>query len=103
MIYPLTEQTPVLQHNAALQRYVRRYADIEKQTQQAIAQYGLSFESPYRRQAETDALRLEVKALGAVFANNGKSIHSRWLSSAGCHPPVCSAAPARAVTPRFYP
>lgn len=82
MIYPLTEQTPVLQHNAALQRYVRRYADIEKQTQQAIAQYGLSFESPYRRQAETDALRLEVKALGAVFANNGKSIHSRWLSSA---------------------
>lgn len=33
MIYPLTEQTPVLQHNAALQRYVRRYADIEKQTQ----------------------------------------------------------------------
>lgn len=38
MIYPLTEQTPVLQHNAALQRYVRRYADIEKQTQQAIAQ-----------------------------------------------------------------
>ena len=29
MIYPLTEQTPVLQHNAALQRYVRRYADIE--------------------------------------------------------------------------
>lgn len=82
MIYPLTEQTPVLQHNAALQRYVRRYADIEKQTQHAIAQYGLSFESPYRRQAETDALRLEVKALGAVFANNGKSIHSRWLSSA---------------------
>lgn len=65
-----------------MQRYVRRYADIEKQTQQAIAQYGLSFESPYRRQAETDALRLEVKALGAVFANNGKSIHSRWLSSA---------------------
>ncbi|ENS5447500.1 radical SAM protein, partial [Morganella morganii] len=55
MIYPLTEQTPVLQHNAALQRYVRRYADIEKQTQHAIAQYGLSFESPYRRQAETDA------------------------------------------------
>lgn len=42
MIYPLTEQTPVLQHNAALQRYVRRYADIEKQTQQAITQYGLS-------------------------------------------------------------
>lgn len=82
MIYPLTEQTPVLQHNAALQRYVRRYADIEKQTQQAIAQYGLSFESPYRRRAETDVLRREVKALGAVFANNGKSIHSRWLSSA---------------------
>ncbi|MET4890575.1 radical SAM protein [Morganella morganii] len=82
MIYPLTEQTPVLQHNAALQRYVRRYADIEKQTQQAIAQYGLPFEAPHRRRAETDALRREVKALGAVFANNGKSIHSRWLSSA---------------------
>ncbi len=82
MIYPLTEQTPAVQNNAVLQRYVLRYLDIEKQTQQAIAQYGLSFESPYRHQAETDALRREVKALGAVFANNGKSIHSRWLSSA---------------------
>ncbi|MBW5407673.1 radical SAM protein [Morganella morganii] len=82
MIYPLTEQTPAVQHNAVLQRYVLRYLDIEKQTQQAIAQYGLSFESPHRRQAETDALRRDVKALGAVFANNGKSIHSRWLSSA---------------------
>ncbi|WP_282100439.1 hypothetical protein [Morganella morganii] len=40
MIYPLTEQTPALQHNAALQRYFRRYADTEKQTQQAITQYG---------------------------------------------------------------
>lgn len=49
MIYPLTEQTPAVQNNAVLQRYVLRYLDIEKQTQQAIAQYGLSFESPYRR------------------------------------------------------
>lgn len=97
MIYPLTEQTPVLQHNAALQRYVRRYADIEKQTQQAIAQYGLPFEAPHRRRAETDVLRREVKALGRFLP-----ITAKVFTAAGCHPRVCSAAPVRAVTPHFY-
>lgn len=82
MIYPLTEQHLSTYRNSTLQRYALRYLDIEKQTQQVIAQYGLTFEAPYRRQVQIDALRCEVKALGAAFSNNGKSIHSKWLSGA---------------------
>ncbi|MGG4607581.1 radical SAM protein [Providencia sp. Me31A] len=82
MIYPITDRTLSVLNNQKFKRYVMRYLDIEQQTQQAIKEYGLNFETPFLQQNEIEQLKLEIKNYGAVFANNGKSIHCNWLSSA---------------------
>ncbi|EJD6660720.1 radical SAM protein [Providencia sp. CRE-3FA-0001] len=82
MIYPITDRLLPTINNAEFKRYAMRYLDIERQTQQAITQYGLSFEPAFSQQSEINQLKQDIKALGACFANNGKSIHSHWLSSA---------------------
>lgn len=47
MIYPITDRLLPTINNAEFKRYAMRYLDIERQTQQAITQYGLSFEPAF--------------------------------------------------------
>ncbi|OAT54459.1 radical SAM protein [Providencia heimbachae] len=82
MIYPITDKTLAALNNEQFKRYAMRYLNIEQQTQQAIMAYGLRFESPFAQQKEISELHENVKVLGATFSNNGKSIHTKWLSSA---------------------
>ncbi|WP_273804245.1 radical SAM protein [Providencia rettgeri] len=82
MIYPMTDSMLSTLKNDKFSRYAMRYLAIEKKTQSAISEYGLDFEILFSRQTEIQQLKTDLKALGAIFANNGKSIHSRWLSSA---------------------
>ncbi|MEQ5203969.1 radical SAM protein [Providencia rettgeri] len=82
MIYPITDRTISTVNNQKFKRYAIRYLDIEQQTQQAIIEYGLNFEAPFAQQHEIEKLKLTIKNHGATFANNGKSIHCNWLSSA---------------------
>lgn len=82
MIYPMTDSTLSTIKNDKFIRYAMRYLAIEEQTQSAISEYGLGFETPFSQQIEIQQLKTELKARGAIFANNGKSIHSGWLSSA---------------------
>ncbi|MEY0629850.1 radical SAM protein, partial [Providencia rettgeri] len=82
MIYPITDRTISTVNNQKFKRYAIRYLDIEQQTQQAIIEYGLNFEAPFAQQHEIEKLKLSIKNHGATFANNGKSIHCNWLSSA---------------------
>lgn len=82
MIYPMTDSMLSTLKNDKLTRYAMRYLAIEEKTQSAISEYGLDFEIPFSQQTEIQQLKTELKTLGATFANNGKSIHSGWLSSA---------------------
>lgn len=82
MLYPITDSTLSTLKNDKFTRYAMRYLAIEEQTQSAISEYGLGFETPFSQQTKIEQLKNELKTLGAVFANNGKSIHSGWLSSA---------------------
>lgn len=68
--------------NPWLNRYVQRYADIERQTLQAIEGYGLTFNHDATLTQRADALKTRLAQAGAVIANNGKSISINWLSSA---------------------
>ncbi|WP_058909879.1 radical SAM protein [Entomohabitans teleogrylli] len=62
--------------------YARRYAEIERQTLQAIENYGLAFNHDDTLAQRAETLKTRLAAAGATFANGGKSIHSHWLSSA---------------------
>ncbi|MBO0211778.1 hypothetical protein, partial [Vibrio sp. Vb0877] len=80
MIYPITDRTILTVNNQKFKRYAIRYLDIEQQTQQAIIEYGLNFEAPFAEQHGIEKLKLSIKNHGATFANNGKSMHCKWLS-----------------------
>ncbi|XVH60718.1 hypothetical protein RYX27_09090 [Providencia hangzhouensis] len=100
MIYPITDRLLPTINNAEFKRYAMRYLDIERQTQQAITQYGLSFEPAFSQQSEINQLKQDIKALGACFAN--MRIMERVYIVIGYRVLVCSAAQGKGVTPHFY-
>lgn len=63
-------------------RYAQRYADIEQAALTAIERYGLPFNADKSLAEKSRLLKIELAERGAVFANNGKSIHINWLSEA---------------------
>lgn len=70
--------------NEALARYLRQYQSIEENFLASVEQFGLSF----RRDgdaARAGMLRASLRQAGAIFCNNGKSIHTGFLS------PACAA------------
>ena len=62
--------------------YAARYAQIEQQAVSAIEQFGLLFRKDEAAKKEQERYKLLLRKQGAAFENNGKSIHSRWVSSA---------------------
>ena len=68
--------------NAAFRRYAKTYAAIEADFHAAVSQFGLEHEPEDgafdRRDLEERAARLSE--LGAVVANDCKSIHTGWIS-----------------------
>ncbi|WP_409306828.1 radical SAM protein [Pectobacterium sp. B1J-3] len=63
-------------------QYAQRYIEIEQKTLHAITQYGLPFESTSESNDEALALKHQLRAMGALFSNNDKSIHINWISGA---------------------
>lgn len=63
-------------------QYAQRYIEIEQKTLHAIAQYGLPFESSSENSDNALALKHQLRARGARFSNNDKSIHINWISDA---------------------
>lgn len=82
MINNLTRDSLHQLNNPDFKRYAQRYADIEDQTLLAIERYGLRFNQDKAQLEQTQSLKKQLAEAGAVFANNGKSIHINWLSSA---------------------
>lgn len=62
--------------------YAKRYIDIERHAISAIEDYGLPFDTLPELQQRNQQLRQQLKQRSVIFANNNKSIHSRWLSDA---------------------
>lgn len=82
MMQPVTCETIDLIHDRDFLSYATRYAEIEHQTLSNIEQFGLSFCKDKALDKKREHYRLLLKEQGAIFENNGKSIHTRWISSA---------------------
>ena len=68
--------------NAAFRRYAKTYADIQIDFHAAIAQFGLEREPEETAFGVVDLRRraAHLSELGAVVANDCKSIHAGWIS-----------------------
>lgn len=68
--------------NAAFGRYAKMYAEIQADFEDAIAQFGLEREAPDEAfsQADLEKRAHDLEQRGAKVANDGKSIHTGWIS-----------------------
>lgn len=82
MIYTVTDDIIFKINNNQLKRYLLDYHNIENETKQTILKYGLDFDIPFSYKNEICDLKKNIQLLGGVISNNGKSIHSKWISSA---------------------